>query len=188
VQYSDDKAFVVDIGGEADVLDEFLAERGLSLTAVLLTHGHFDHILGVADTVKKHNCPVYIHQLDSEKLISPLKSLQVFHPESQFKEVERHIPTADEIEIDKNIKIQTIHTPGHTAGSVCYLFKNANALFTGDTLFAYGSIGRTDFPDGNYNDITSSLKKIFSLDKKLKIYPGHGSFELELGDCEVNIF
>jgi glyoxylase-like metal-dependent hydrolase (beta-lactamase superfamily II) len=258
VEYAENKAFIVDIGGEPELLEEFLAEKNLTATAILLTHGHFDHILGVAAIAKRFACPVYIHPLDADKLTSPLKSLQVFHPESLFYEVENFTPATDEIVIGNPIgtaisptdsaanmdenqgsnptNIKTIHTPGHTAGSVCFLFEDfvANAdgntvsaansdgntnldvnsnentnsdansdsntynsqtqtestpiLFTGDTLFSGGDIGRTDFPDGNERDMMESLRRLFTLDKNTKIYPGHGNFGHKLDDCVPYLF
>lgn len=176
----DNDCILIDPASKADKLIEILGDR--HLLAILLTHGHFDHIKAVDELVKKYNCPVYINEKD-EYLIrnkeqglpfgittSAYVSVPVNHIEEGIKEI-------------GPFKFETIFTPGHTKGSVCYKFDKE--LFTGDTLFK-GSIGRTDLEGGSDKEIKSSLKILKELNDDIIIYPGHEDNSTLLIEKETN--
>ena len=141
------------------------------LQYILLTHGHFDHIGGVAEVMKRYHPKLVISQEDAEMLRSPAKSLAAF---SGFRRQEPNEPDilvgdGDTLSMG-NITVKVLKTPGHTPGSVCYLAEDC--LFTGDTLF-YESCGRTDFPGGSIDDMMISLRRLAALDGDYAVFPGH---------------
>ena len=165
------KAFIVDPAGEVELLKGFLNDNKLTLEAVLLTHGHYDHILAVAD-FQKLGAKVYMHPSDVDKIkhqnIPGFESYGITIP--QF--------TPDVLVHDNDVlnicgyKIKVMHTPGHSEGSVSYILDNI--IFCGDTIFR-ASYGRCDFPDGSINKIKKSIKRLLSLEGDYVIYSGHGS-------------
>lgn len=142
------------------------------VAAILLTHGHFDHILGVHKVKSLTNAPVSIHTDD--RLFPEIASLNLADLFSTLKlepfSADFLLKDGDTIEVG-NLKIKVIHTPGHTTGSCCYCVENA--IFTGDTLMQ-GSAGRTDFPTGSYPQLVASLQKLNHLEGDYRLYPGHG--------------
>lgn len=169
------EALLVDPGAYGERQAEYIRSQGIeSLRYILLTHGHFDHMLGVERFRNAFGGEVVIHENDKDKISSAVGSL--------YSRFERNVPfssaTAD-ITVKDGDKlpfgsdeIEVIHTPGHTKGGVCY--KIGNALFTGDTLFK-DTIGRVDFPDSDEDEMLTSLKKLYALEGDYKIYPGHES-------------
>ncbi len=163
------KSAIIDCPEYSSQMIDFIGDSNLEY--ILLTHGHFDHIDGVADVKEKYNCKVAISKEDEPMLSSTKLSLGafcgVFHKEAQ----------ADLIVSDNDVitlgdtQIKVIATPGHTKGGVCYLADDC--LFCGDTLF-YLSCGRTDFPGGSVSEIKQSLKRLSLLEGNLKVYSGHG--------------
>lgn len=151
-----------------------LTEKGLAPDAILLTHGHFDHLLGVKELKREYGCRVYIHELDMAGLMGNGRinlgyycgcDVQPCNPDVLLKD-------GDIIE-EAGICFNVIHTPGHSKGGVCYLIKDANKLFTGDTLFRMG-VGRSDFPTSDSKALYASISdKIFSLSGDYDIFPGH---------------
>ncbi|WP_294835811.1 MBL fold metallo-hydrolase [Eubacterium sp.] len=142
------------------------------LKYILLTHGHFDHIIGARDTKAKYGAKVVISSEDEPMLSSSKLSLAAFCNAPQ-NDVEADIIVSDGDEItlgDTVIKVMS--TPGHTLGSVCYIAENC--IFSGDTLF-YCSCGRTDFPSGSPEQMMSSLQKLKALDGDYKVYTGHNN-------------
>lgn len=142
------------------------------LKYILLTHGHFDHIIGARDTKAKYGAKVVISSEDKPMLSSSKLSLAAFSNAPQ-NDVEADVVVADGDEIilgDTVIKVMS--TPGHTLGSVCYIAENC--IFSGDTLF-YCSCGRTDFPSGSPEQMMSSLQKLKALDGDYKVYTGHNN-------------
>lgn len=163
---------VIDPGGSVDRILGLIKENNLQLKYILLTHGHFDHIGAVNELKEKTGARVAVHPEDSEMLMDPAKNLSSFVGGEPIN-VSADIMVEDGMELQvSNIKLQVIHTPGHTKGGVSYL--GDGVIFTGDTLFA-GSIGRTDLPGGNYRILIKSIReKLLVLDDNLVIYPGHG--------------
>lgn len=142
------------------------------LKYILLTHGHFDHIIGARDTKAKYGAKVVISSEDKPMLSSSKLSLAAFCNVPQ-NDVDADVVVADGDEItlgDTVIKVMS--TPGHTLGSVCYIAENC--IFSGDTLF-YCSCGRTDFPSGSPEQMMSSLQKLKALDGDYKVYTGHNN-------------
>ncbi len=155
-------------------LDTFLEDKVL---AILLTHGHLDHIGAVDELVKDYHCPVYLSK-DDEVLAKDPDLNRLYERSSQITSPIKNYPV-NKLSIG-SFNFEIYDTPGHTAGSVCLKWKNY--LFTGDTLFA-GDVGRTDLYSGSETALKSSLKLISGLDPELVIYPGHGessSLEKEL--------
>lgn len=142
------------------------------LKYILLTHGHFDHIIGVKSVKEKYGAQVVISKEDEPMLNSAKLSLAVFCNAPQNNvDADIIVKDGDEITLGKT-KIKVMATPGHTSGSVCYIAENC--IFSGDTLF-YCSCGRTDFPSGSPEQMMSSLQKLKALDGDYKVYTGHNN-------------
>lgn len=166
------EAVLIDCTEESEDIENTLLEYNANLKYILLTHGHFDHVLGVNNVKKKHNCKVLMHEADKPILESIESFSKMFDmPLTGDPQIDDYIKEGDTIKFGKN-KIKVIHTPGHTQGCVCYLLNND--IFTGDTLFC-DYIGRTDLPGGDFEQIVTSIKtKLYTLDENIKVYPGHG--------------
>ena len=138
-------------------------------TAILLTHGHFDHILAADEIRKKYKIPIYASQKEEKLLLTPYMNL------SQDSSLAADVFLADDQTFEAGgFSIQMIATPGHTSGSCCYYFAEEEILVSGDMLFC-GSVGRTDFPTGSMGEITASLHKLLEmLPDKTTVLPGHG--------------
>ena len=170
--------FVIDPGDDLDALEQAIAISGRRLTDILLTHGHFDHILAAAPLAQKHSARVHIHPYDSHMLLTSGASL--YNPawcKLPFTPVaaDSPYPTGDgdwALEVC-GVSLTGFRTPGHTPGSVCLLDGEHDAVFTGDTLFAF-SYGRTDFPGGSDDEMRASLDRLLGMDRRLTVYPGHG--------------
>ncbi len=180
---SDGKALIVDPSVSADaIMSKVMAENAV-IQGILLTHGHFDHIISL-DTLRKCACVgAAIHKDDAPMLADGKKN--AFY--TFFKQDRAYAPAETLIEGDAEITlgsdvITVIHTPGHSPGSVCYLC--GNIMVTGDTLFA-DTIGRCDLWGGSDADMLASLEKLRKYDKKIMIYPGHGP-SATLGDALDN--
>ena len=164
-------AVAVDIGDDFPKFKKFIEDRGLKLKKILLTHSHFDHVLGTEEARKTYDAEVFVHELDSWKLndeegcFCGFKYGMHFNPVTKFT----GIKDSDTITQDE-LTFKVLHTPGHSAGSVCYICDDV--IFSGDTLFC-GSMGRTDFEDGSSEEILKSLKKLANLKGDYKVYPGH---------------
>lgn len=153
--------------------DKCLSAAGLIPRAVLLTHGHLDHAKGCA-AFAEQGVKIYCGE-GEEKFIFSEENKSIFGVGvPQFK-IEKTLKDGEEIEL-YGLKIKVIATPGHTVGGVSYLI--GGYLFTGDTLFK-GSIGRTDFPGGNYGELVKSVKKLYALEGNYEVESGHG-FETTL--------
>ncbi len=165
-------AALIDAPCNADRILNELASSGASLKMILLTHGHFDHIMAIPELVKKTNAGVYININDADKLRSSEMSVADYFGIKGFVPFcgEKTVKDGDKLTLDE-ITFDVIHTPGHTSGCVCY--KTNDIIFTGDTLFQM-SVGRCDMPDGDWDALQDSLKKLSEISGNYKIYPGHG--------------
>ncbi len=165
------KAIIIDPGEQAQKVINKIETLNLQPELLINTHGHFDHIFSDDIVREKYNIPLAIFKDDVEMLSDSNLNL------SQYMDNPITIKQADiifdkeEVKETSFCKYKVIHTPGHSKGSICILIDDI--LFSGDTVFKY-SIGRTDLPDGNYNELMQSLEKIKKLSKNITIYPGHG--------------
>ncbi len=150
------QALVVDPGWDMQAIQEQLAKDDLKLTGLLVTHTHFDHINAVPPLVKAADVPVYVHKAEVGDL--PLKPSSI-----------RGIDPSSEIMLGSH-RIQILHTPGHTSGSICFLVDDR--LLTGDTLFVK-ACGRSDLPGGDPEQLYRSLDRIAKLDDRIAVHPGH---------------
>jgi len=166
---------IVDAGLGAGKLINFLKEHELNPLALVLTHGHIDHIAGV-DALRAEfpDIKVYIHKLDTEMLAEPQTNLSAMTGESfSIEPAEFSLEEQDVID-QAGVKLSVLHTPGHTPGGICLYSKDEAIVFTDDALFA-DSIGRTDFPNGSMSQLLKSIKeKLYTLPDETKVYPGHG--------------
>jgi len=164
---------LIDPADSQDEISRMIDESGCSLKGILLTHGHFDHIMA-ADAVRdKYGVKVYASCDEKNTLEQPHINLgeayglklsvkaDVWHKDGEILKL-------------AGFDIEALHTPGHTEGGSCYYIKEIGVIFSGDTLFC-GSVGRTDFPGGSMSEIVRSIKeKVMVLPDDTKVYPGHG--------------
>ncbi len=173
VEGRDRRALVIDPGADAAQIDAMLSARSLTVSAYLLTHGHIDHISAVAELCDTRPAPVAMHASDRKWAFDPGNQFLPFYPSARTPTTEFRLVGDGEPWEDAGLAYEILATPGHTPGGVCYWFKTARALFTGDTLFA-GSVGRTDLPGGDWSVLERSLKRLAAMPGNLAVYPGHG--------------
>ena len=163
---------VVDPGGHSKKFTAYIEEEKLNLVAILLTHGHFDHITAVEAVKEKYHIPVYACRQEEEMLREPEINMTAHCGRDCSIAPDVFLEDLDVVKI-AGFSVQMIHTPGHTKGSCCYYLKDEAVLFSGDTVF-YGSVGRTDFPGGSTAQIVQSLHKLVdSLPEETEVFPGH---------------
>ena len=153
---------ILDPGYEAGRILSLLEEKQLTPEAILLTHGHFDHVGAVKDLAAETDCEVYISAADLS--LPPMITNGSLYYTGTY-------PENGSLTI-AGLSFRVIPTPGHTPGSVCLMVEDA--IFSGDTLFA-GSCGRTDLPGGSWSSISASLKKLAALPGDYRVFPGHGA-------------
>ena len=155
------KCCVIDPGYTPETLLQILEHLGLELEAILLTHGHFDHVGGVKVLAAETDCKVYLCEKDLS--MPPQMTAGPLYHTNTYGE-------GDVLAL-AGLTISVMHTPGHTPGSVCLLCEDH--MFSGDTLFE-GSCGRTDLPGGSWSAIHDSLARLAKLEKNYTVHPGHG--------------
>ena len=168
---SEDEICIIDPAFDATEIIYEVKKMGGSVKAILLTHGHFDHILAAHDLITEYACPIYVHEADEICLHNERACMCMGKFGSKFTPIfnaktfyEGYVVTIGSSEIT------AMHTPGHTPGSC--IFITEDVIFSGDTLFN-GTIGRTDFPRSSPHKMIESLKKISEIEGEYKIYPGH---------------
>ena len=171
-------ALVVDAPPDPSGVARLLANHDLTPTALLVTHGHIDHVGGAGPVVRSTGAVAYIHPDDDFLTLDPesqLRGLLGLVPEGDFAPPDRyeHLEHGQVLELCR-MQIEVRHTPGHTPGHCCFLLVDEGVLFSGDQLFA-GSIGRTDLPGGNYGQLVASMKeRVLDLPDDTRVLPGHG--------------
>ncbi|MDO4561058.1 MAG: MBL fold metallo-hydrolase [bacterium] len=167
--------FVVDPGGPAKEVEDFIRSHDIRVHWIILTHGHSDHIGGISDLRNLSENGVAIHSEDAECLTSASKNLSTYMGETvELPSAEKLLKEGDRLKVGK-MTLDVIHTPGHTLGGICIVVTDGDEqiLISGDTLFAR-SIGRSDLPGGDEDVLIESLKKLDGLPDKLRVFPGHG--------------
>lgn len=181
------QAIVIDPGAEAERVMTFLKKNRLSVASYLLTHGHMDHISVLAEMYDAMPAPVGIHGADLKWAFDQGNQMPPFYSTvKRPPEIARVLKDGQEW-MDADLTYRVILTPGHTPGSVCFLFPAQNILFSGDTLFA-GSVGRTDLPGGNSRALSASLAKLAQLPDNTAVYPGHGPVTNIACEKKTNFF
>ena len=168
------KAVLFDPADRADVILDFINEKQLKLEAILLTHGHFDHIGAAQEIAKQCQAAIYGHELEAEIVSDTTLNLSAIMGRTAISlQLDKTLRDGDEIDA-AGFHFQALHTPGHTPGGVCYYLEKEKLLFCGDTLFA-GSVGRSDFPKGSYAELIRSIReKLLQLPGETQAFPGHG--------------
>jgi len=188
VSDDDNRAIIIDPSSDGEGLLSYLKKNNLTPIAILLTHGHFDHIRGVNNLLKNYDIPVYIHELDKDFLSDPYLNCSLMCGMNiTINKEPILVKDNQELHLLKDETIKVIHTPFHTVGSVCYYFTNNNWLFSGDTLFRL-SIGRDDLPGSSPKSKSESLAKLKKLPNDIKIYPGHGQNTVLATELMLNDF
>lgn len=178
-----DKVLIFDPADKGREMVEALAPEGLHVTAIFLTHGHFDHISGceamkaaadeAAAAKGEAPVPVYAGEAERELLLDTKSNLSKDMGRPVTVTADVYLKDGEELDLD-GIRIKVLATPGHTAGGVSYYFPEGGFLICGDTLFQE-SVGRTDMPTGSMSTLVRSVKeKLFTLPENTIVYPGHG--------------
>jgi hydroxyacylglutathione hydrolase len=166
-------AVVIDPGDDADDLAGVVAEQGLTVTAIVATHAHFDHVLGAARLRELTGAPFVLHRDDLPLLDWLQESVRIWLgvEVAPPPEVDDHAVEGERLSVG-GVELEIVHTPGHSPGSISLVAPGL--LFAGDTLFA-GSVGRTDLPGGNHAQLVHAIRaKLFRLDPEVEVLPGHG--------------
>lgn len=166
---------VVDPGGDIDRIEAELNRRGIILEKILITHGHIDHAGAAAALANRHHVPIEgPHKEDAFWIQGmPMQSKQFGFPHADAFEPDRWLQDGDTVTVGGET-LEVIHTPGHTPGHVCFHHEPSRLALVGDVLFQQ-SIGRTDFPKGNHQDLIRSIReKLFPLGDDVRFIPGHG--------------
>jgi len=169
------ECLIVDTGLDATDLVEFLDQHQLTPVAVVLTHGHADHIVGLAALRQRYpQIKVLIHQLDAQSLTNSDANLSALAGMTFSTEPADVLLREGDMIEEAGIRLKVLHTPGHTLGGICLYAESEAIVFAGDTLFA-DSVGRADFPGGDMDQLIESIRdKLLTLPDKTAVYPGHG--------------
>ena len=166
------KAVIIDPGGDAGRIMAAINREGLTVEAIINTHGHADHVMANIKVQEATGAPLWIHSADADMLGNGSRNLSAYLGAStSCGKPDRLLADGDVLTVG-DFTLKVLHTPGHTPGGISLLADKA--VFVGDTLFAE-SIGRTDFPGGSYSQLIQSIKtKLMTLEDDVKAYPGHG--------------
>ena len=172
INQADNTAFITDPGDDAEMLLRAIDEEKARLKYVILTHGHFDHVMAVGEILKNTGAKLVVHEDEvpalSDGVLSGCASFGVAMQDTLKEDIA--VKDGDTLDFGGTY-LEFMHTPGHTVGSMCILL--GDIILTGDTLFA-GTCGRCDLPGGDYEMMLKSLKRLAELKGNFKIYPGHG--------------
>lgn len=164
---------VIDPAYLPKTMKRLIAEQELKIKAILLTHGHFDHIMGIDQFEAEYGkLPVYVHEGDKETMVDPVLNQSSVYTNGYTYANAELIHEGQVLSI-AGFDFKVIHTPGHTPGGACYYLEDEKVLFSGDTLFQR-SVGRTDFVNSSTSDLIRGIKeKLFVLPDDVLVYPGH---------------
>jgi hydroxyacylglutathione hydrolase len=167
------EAILIDPADNAENIKNTLKEQNLNPVAILLTHGHFDHMMAAPELSAHYKIDIYVSENEKDLIRDPKMNAAFLIRNNLTVIPNKYFHHNESLTfIDKNIRV--IHTPGHTAGSTCFYFEDEGVLISGDTLF-YESIGRTDLPTGNSSEILKSIQEnLLWLPDEVVVYPGHG--------------
>lgn len=178
------ECIIVDPGDEAQKIISCANKDGKKIVAILLTHGHFDHIGAVDELRTRCGARVYACEKEKELLKQPELNLSVNINRRMSEKADIYVTEGDVIK-EAGIELKVIETPGHTIGGVCYYNEENKVLFSGDTLFEM-SVGRTDFPTSSGAGLVKSIReKLFLLPDDVLVYPGHGG-ATDIGSEKMN--
>lgn len=167
------EAVVIDPGAQPDLIKAKLDKFNVTPVAILLTHGHFDHIMAAASLAKEYDIEIHAGKPEEELLANSSLNCSSLVQQDIVLDTDVLLDDKEIINL-ADINIEVIYTPGHTQGGVSYYIEDVGALFCGDSLF-YESIGRTDFPTGDIRALTCAIeKRLFALPQEVIVYPGHG--------------
>ncbi len=168
-------AAIVDPGGDIPLIEEAVREAGVSLEKILVTHAHIDHVGAVSELAEKYQLPIIGPHRDDQFWIDalPQQSEMFSFPASKSFTPDRWLEHGDQVSVGET-PLEVIHCPGHTPGHVIFYSPKDKLAIVGDVLFA-GSIGRTDFPQGNHDDLIHAIReRLLPLGDDIKFIPGHG--------------
>ncbi len=172
-----DNLLLVDPGDDYQALSAAIQASGKHLSDILLTHGHFDHMLSACRLQKETGCKVHIHPLDAPFLSDASLNLadpQLMRGQFEPMQADALFSVLEEKDVEiSGYALRLLYCPGHTPGGVSFYFPESDVVFTGDTLFSNG-FGRTDFPGGSITQLRRSLKRLLKLPKQTIVYCGHG--------------
>ena len=173
IVYNETEAIIVDPGGEQTRIEQTVERLDIKPIAILLTHTHYDHIGALEGIRDTYNVPVYVAAEENSWLMDPMKNLSGYVGESiTTRPAEEELLIGDEMTIG-DFTFKVLPTPGHSPGGVSFVFMDGDFVITGDALFG-GSIGRTDFPGSNHEQLLTSIREqLFTLPEHYTIYPGH---------------
>lgn len=166
---------IIDPGDDSEYLKTEIADKNLKPMMIIATHGHFDHLMAVTDLVLSYNLPFFCSRKDEflvKNLVSSTQHFLNITPDPA-PQITHYLDKKTKIKLG-NISFKILETPGHTPGSICLYLPKEKIIFTGDTIFGYGIVGRTDLSYSSKMDLEKSLAKILLLPQDTLLYPGHG--------------
>ena len=167
------ETLIIDPGNEADRISTAVTKFDCKPVAILLTHGHFDHVMAVDELRDKYDIPVYLHEDEEELLGNAILNHSAKYGISYQTKADKLLKDNQKLKL-AGINIEVLHTPGHTSGCCCYYLPDEAVLISGDTLF-YETVGRTDFETASGVAMRESIKRLLTtLPESVQVYPGHG--------------